>query len=60
MAAQEIGHLGIEAEAQEDLARVAQHHRKGHQEQVARPMVTGPKSGPVYWACSPGRVCRRR
>ena len=31
MAAQEIGHLRIEEEAQEDRPRVAQHHDKGHQ-----------------------------
>ena len=29
--AQEALHAGIEEEAQEDLARVAQHHDKGHQ-----------------------------
>ena len=31
MAAQEVLHAGIEEEAQEDLARIAQHHDEGHQ-----------------------------
>jgi len=31
VAAQEAVHAGIEEEAQEDLARVAQHHDEGHQ-----------------------------
>jgi hypothetical protein len=31
MAAQEVLHSGIEEEAQEDVARIAQHHDKGHQ-----------------------------
>ena len=31
MAAQEGVHAGVEEEAQEDLARLAQHHDKGHQ-----------------------------
>jgi hypothetical protein len=29
--AQKVLHAGIEEEAQEDLARVAQHHDEGHQ-----------------------------
>src|SRR5450755_1176441 len=31
MAAQKVLHAGIEEEAQEDLARIAQHHDEGHQ-----------------------------
>jgi hypothetical protein len=31
MTAQEVLHAGIEEEAQEDLARIAEHHDKGHQ-----------------------------
>jgi hypothetical protein len=31
MAAQEGRHLGIQEEAQEDAARIAQHHHEGHQ-----------------------------
>ena len=31
MAAQEVLHAGIEEEAQEDVARIAQHHDEGHQ-----------------------------
>ena len=31
VAAQEVLHAGIRKEAQEDLARVAQHHDEGHQ-----------------------------
>src|SRR5260221_4750629 len=31
MAAQEVLHAGIKEEAQEDLARIAQHHDEGHQ-----------------------------
>ena len=31
MAAQEVGHLRIEEEAQEDRPREAQHHDEGHQ-----------------------------
>ena len=31
MAAQEVLHAGVQEEAQEDLARVAQHHHEGHQ-----------------------------
>src|SRR5260370_35828457 len=31
MAAQEVRHAGIEEEAQEDVARIAQHHDEGHQ-----------------------------
>jgi hypothetical protein len=31
MAAQEVLHAGIEEEAQEDVARITQHHDEGHQ-----------------------------
>ena len=31
MAAQEAVHTGVQAEAQEDASRVAQHHHEGHQ-----------------------------
>jgi hypothetical protein len=31
VAAQEVLHAGVEEEAQEDLARVAQHHDERHQ-----------------------------
>ena len=61
VAAQEILHARVEEEAQEDLARPAQHHHEGHQRAQRGTDLAACRSAPSRpGACSPGSVRRRR
>ena len=61
MSVDEVAHRRAQIEAQEQMARVGQHHHEGHQRTHARaPRVSLPKWAQSTCPCSPGSVRSRR